>query len=67
LDGIPADALAGSHLLPSVRGDLLERAGRTADAADAFRAAAALTLNEQEQRLLNDRADEALRSSRGAV
>ena len=38
-------ALAGSHLVPSVRGDLLERAGRLAEAADAFTAAAALTGN----------------------
>lgn len=56
LDAIPAGALAGSHLLPSVRGDLLERAGRRRDAAAAFREAAALTRNESEQTLLLGRA-----------
>lgn len=56
LDAIPAGALAGSHLLPSVRGDLLERAGRRRDAAAAFREAAALTRNESEQALLLGRA-----------
>jgi len=50
--------LAGSHLLPSVRGDLLERAGRRAEARAAFTEAAALTRNESERRLLLDRAAE---------
>jgi RNA polymerase sigma factor (sigma-70 family) len=59
LDGIPAGALAGSHLLPTVRGDLLARAGRRAEAAASFREAAALTRNESEQALLLGRADEA--------
>lgn len=49
--------LGASHLLPSVRGDLLERAGRRAEAAAAFRAAAALTRNAGEQDLLRKRAD----------
>jgi RNA polymerase sigma factor (sigma-70 family) len=49
-------ALAGSHLVPSVRGDLLERAGRTAEAAAAFREAASLTDNAAERALLTDRA-----------
>jgi RNA polymerase sigma factor (sigma-70 family) len=48
--------LAASHLLPSVRGDLLERAGRPAEAAAAFLDAAALTRNESERRLLRRRA-----------
>ncbi len=61
LDRLPEGALAGSHLLPSVRGDLLARAGRHADAAASFRAAAALTHNESEQALLLGRADESLR------
>jgi RNA polymerase sigma factor (sigma-70 family) len=59
LDGIPAGALAGSHLLPTVRGDLLARAGRRAEAAASFREAAALTRNESEQALLLGRADDA--------
>jgi predicted RNA polymerase sigma factor len=51
-------ALAGSHLLLAVRGDLLERAGRRTEAASAFREAAALTCNGDERALLNRRADE---------
>ncbi|HET9500585.1 MAG TPA: RNA polymerase sigma factor [Marmoricola sp.] len=58
LDGIPDGALAGSHLLPSVRGDLLVRAGRHAEAAASFREAASLTRNESEQALLLRRAEE---------
>ena len=52
-------ALAGSHLVPSVRGDLLERAGRRAEAADAFTEAAALTDNGGERTLLLGRAERA--------
>ena len=58
LDDLPEGALAGSHLLPSVRGDLLARAGRHAEAAAAFREAASMTRNESEQTLLLDRAAE---------
>jgi len=50
--------LAGSHLLPSVRGDLLERAGRRAEARAAFTEAAGLTRNDSERRILLDRAEE---------
>jgi RNA polymerase sigma factor (sigma-70 family) len=50
--------LAASHLLPSVRGDLLARAGRPAEAAAAFLDAAALTRNEGERALLRRRAAE---------
>ena len=56
LDALHPGALAGSHLLPSVRGDLLARAGRHAEAAAAFRDAAALTRNESERALLLRRA-----------
>lgn len=58
LDGIDASALGGSHLLPAVRGDLLARAGRSADAAAAFRQAADLTRNDRERSLLLARAEE---------
>lgn len=58
LDALPEGALAGSHLLPSVRADLLARAGRHADAAACFREAASLTGNESEQSLLLGRAEE---------
>jgi predicted RNA polymerase sigma factor len=49
-------ALGGSPLVPSVRGDLLERAGSYADAALAFAEAAGLTRNEGERALLQRRA-----------
>ena len=49
-------SLAGSHLLPTVRGDLLARAGRHSEAAAAFHEAATLTDNESERGLLLQRA-----------
>ncbi len=49
-------ALASYHLLPSVRGDLLARLGRLAEAQAEFERAAALTRNERERRLLLGRA-----------
>jgi RNA polymerase sigma factor (sigma-70 family) len=49
-------ALAGYHLLPSVRGDLLVRLGRHAEARDAFARAAALAKNTRERTLLEARA-----------
>ena len=52
-------ALAGYHLLPSVRGDLLEKAGRAEEAASEFRRAAELTANESERELLLRRGREA--------
>ena len=49
-------ALRGYHLLPSVRGDLLQRLGRLAEARAAFTAAAALAVNTRERALLERRA-----------
>jgi len=54
-----AAAMRDYHLLPAVRGDLLLKVGRRAEAAAAFRRAAELTRNEREQRLLLDRASAA--------
>ena len=54
LTGVPA--LHGYHLLPSVRGDLLVRLDRRAEARVEFERAAALTRNERERALLLDRA-----------
>ncbi|HXH80659.1 RNA polymerase sigma factor [Nocardioides sp.] len=59
LERLPGSALAGSHLLPSVRADLLVRAGRHVEAASAFREAASLTSNDREQSLLLGRAADA--------
>lgn len=56
LDAIGEGALGGSHLPATVRGDLLERAGRPAEAAAAFAEAASLTRNESERTLLLARA-----------
>lgn len=49
-------ALRRYHLLPSVRGDLLEKLGRGEEAAAEFERAASLTANARERRLLLDRA-----------
>jgi RNA polymerase sigma factor (sigma-70 family) len=51
-----APALRNYHLLPSVRGDLLQRLGRLAEARASFTAAAALTANTRERALLERRA-----------
>jgi RNA polymerase sigma-70 factor, ECF subfamily len=48
--------LADYHLLPSVRGDLLARLGRFAEARTEFERAAALTRNARERELLLERA-----------
>ncbi|MFI9462120.1 RNA polymerase sigma factor [Streptomyces xiamenensis] len=48
-------ALKDYHLLPSVRGDLLARLGRDAEAREEFRRAASLTHNERERALLRER------------
>jgi RNA polymerase sigma factor (sigma-70 family) len=45
-------ALAGSHLLPGVRAELLARLGRTAAAADEYRRAAELCANVAERSVL---------------
>ena len=48
--------LKGYHLLPSVRGDLLTKLGRTDEARVEFERAAALTRNTRERELLLKRA-----------
>jgi len=59
IDGLAAEAvLAGYHHLPSVRGDLLTRLGRYAEAAGEFRRAASLTKNIPERTVLLQRAAE---------
>ena len=49
-------ALAGYHLLPAVRGDLLEKLGRTDEARAEFERAATLTRNAREREVLSARA-----------
>jgi predicted RNA polymerase sigma factor len=50
------EALAGYHLLPGVRGDLLFKLGRLAEARVEFERAASLTRNAREQQFLLARA-----------
>jgi RNA polymerase sigma-70 factor (ECF subfamily) len=50
--------LAGFHLLPATRADLLRRLGRRDDAAAAYRAALALAVAEPDRRYLKRRLDE---------
>jgi RNA polymerase sigma factor (sigma-70 family) len=57
VDGLmDAPALKRYHLLPSVRGDLLAKLGRHAEARREFERAAGLTQNERERQLLLARA-----------
>jgi RNA polymerase sigma factor (sigma-70 family) len=51
-------SLQGYHWLPSVRGDLLAKLGRSREARIEFERAAAITLNERERKLLLERASE---------
>ena len=57
LQDLDAAALGDSPLLPSVCGELLERAGRHAQASAAFAEAAARTRNESERAVLHRRAE----------
>ncbi|MDR7255231.1 RNA polymerase sigma factor (sigma-70 family) [Nocardioides sp. BE266] len=56
LDAVDPAALGDSPLVPSVRGDLLERAGRHAEAAEAFTDAGRRTRNAGERAVLTRRA-----------
>lgn len=54
IDGLTG--LDASYLLPSVRGELLARLGRTEEAATEFARAAGLTDNQREREVLTDKA-----------
>jgi RNA polymerase sigma factor (sigma-70 family) len=57
VDALTAEALlAGYHLLPSVRGDLLKKLGRFDEAQKEFERAAGLTRNAREREMMLDRA-----------
>ncbi|WP_433058830.1 RNA polymerase sigma factor [Dactylosporangium sp. CS-033363] len=57
LDALAASGQLGSYPhLPAARGDMLERLGRSGEAREAFRAAAALTRNAAERELFTRRA-----------
>ncbi len=55
-------ALKNYHLLPSVRGDLLEKLGRRDEARSEFEAAAALAGNRRERELMRRRAEAVARA-----
>jgi RNA polymerase sigma factor (sigma-70 family) len=58
LDSLAVEpALAGYHLLPAARGELLERLGREEEAAAEFARAAAMSGNSRERELLQARAE----------
>jgi RNA polymerase sigma-70 factor (ECF subfamily) len=61
--------LAGYHLLPAARADLLRRQGRWREAAEAYRQALALVANDPERRYLARRLAEVegLQSAGGAI
>jgi RNA polymerase sigma factor (sigma-70 family) len=58
------DGMAGSYLLPSVRGELLSRLGRNAEAADELERAATMATNDRERDVLADKADRIRRGTR---
>ena len=53
---VASGALDGYHLLPAVRGELLEKLGRNAEARSEFELAASLTRNTREREVLLSRA-----------
>jgi RNA polymerase sigma-70 factor, ECF subfamily len=56
VDGLGSEsALGGYHLLPTVRGDLLEKLGRAEEARAEFERAASLTRNSRERAVLLER------------
>jgi predicted RNA polymerase sigma factor len=64
VDGLADEpALKNYHLMASVRGDLLCKLGRFAEARTAFEIAAALAANTRERELLKRRAAEAVGSA----
>jgi predicted RNA polymerase sigma factor len=67
-DGLASQpSLKGYHLLPSVRGDLLEKLGRHDEARAEFERAASLTRNARERELLLGRAAGCQRASLSAA
>jgi predicted RNA polymerase sigma factor len=64
-DLVEAPVLRSYHLLPTVRGDLLTKVGRHAEARAEFERAAGLTRNSRERTLLLERAETARRAAGG--
>jgi RNA polymerase sigma-70 factor, ECF subfamily len=53
VDGLGSPELSGYYLFHATRADLLRRLGRTAEAAEAYETARALTANAAEQAFLD--------------
>jgi len=65
IDGLVSGGeLASYHLLPTVRGDFLDKLGRNEEARAAFESAAALTANKREREMLQRRAARAANAAR---
>jgi predicted RNA polymerase sigma factor len=65
VDALTAEpSLQAYHLLPSVRGDLLAKVGRSDEARAEFERAASLTRNTRERKLLLNRARACAEGSR---
>jgi predicted RNA polymerase sigma factor len=65
VDGLTSEqSLKSYHLLPAVRGDLLDKLGRFDEARVEFERAASLTQNARERTLLLERAAGVIRSPR---
>jgi predicted RNA polymerase sigma factor len=64
---VEVGGLKGYHLLPAVRGDLLEKLGRYQEAFAEFEAAAAQTENARERAVLQGRAAGCLRALGGSA
>jgi predicted RNA polymerase sigma factor len=59
--------LKAYHLLPAVRGDLLDQLGRFGEARAEFERAASLTRNAREREILSERAAACTRKAEGAA
>jgi RNA polymerase sigma-70 factor (ECF subfamily) len=59
--------LRNYHLLPSVRGDLLSRLERHAEARDEFERAASLTRNTRERNMMQERAAASAKAAQSQV
>ena len=57
-DLVDSGSLPGSHLLPSVRGELLIRLGRTEEARTELTSAVRLCANERERDVLQGKLDD---------
>ena len=66
VDALHAEGSLARYQAPAVRGDLLERLGRQAEAGDEFTRAASLTANARERTLLLDRARACVAASAAA-